>query len=197
MTSSKAAEYIAFDRTRRLASGALTEVARAARALRARDAHAQIVIFEAETSERVELDLRASADAEGPKPVDEAARAGAGRPKLGVVAREVNLLPRHWDWLASQPGGASAALRRLVEDAKRGSVAWDRARRARSAVEQFMSAMTGDLPNFEEASRAFYRQDRARFDRLIADWPPDLRDHLARLVTAAVEAETAAPDFKR
>ncbi len=73
---------------------------------------------------------------------------GRGRPKLGVVAREVTLLPRHWDWLNAQPGGASVALRKLVEQARRANGDADRARAAREAAYHFMSAMAGDLPAF-------------------------------------------------
>ena len=98
-------------------------------------------------------------------------RAGAGRPKLGVVAREVTLLPRHWDWLDAQPGGASVALRKLVEEARRATGDADRARAARDAAYHFMSAMAGNLPTFEEASRALFAGDRRRLAALIAPGP--------------------------
>jgi hypothetical protein len=94
-----------------------------------------------------------------------------------VVAREVTLLPRHWDWLAAQPGGASVALRKLVEEARRGSADADRRRAARDAAYRFMSAMAGDLPGFEEAARALFADDRQRFDDVVAAWPADIRDY--------------------
>ena len=106
---------------------------------------------------------------------------GRGRPKLGVVAREVTLLPRHWDWLAAQPGGASVALRKLVDEARRASGDKDRSAQARDAAYHFMSAMAGNLPQFEEASRALFADDRRRFTGLIADWPADIRDHIVKL----------------
>jgi hypothetical protein len=106
---------------------------------------------------------------------------GRGRPKLGVVAREVTLLPRHWDWLATQPGGASVALRKLVEEARRTGGDRDRSRAARDAAYHFMSAMAGNLPGFEEASRALFADDRRRFAGLIAGWPDDVRDHAVKL----------------
>jgi len=105
------------------------------------------------------------------------------RPRLGVVAREITLLPRHWEWLAEQPGGASATLRRLVEDARRSEQ--DRARRAGEALDRFMQAMAGDLPHYEEASRAYWRGERDRFDQLVETWPADVRDHARRLAAAA------------
>jgi hypothetical protein len=106
---------------------------------------------------------------------------GRGRPKLGVVAREVTLLPRHWEWLGTQPGGASVALRKLVEEARRTSGDRDRSRAARDAAYHFMSAMAGNLPGFEEASRALFADDRRRFAGLIAGWPDDVRDHTVKL----------------
>jgi hypothetical protein len=98
-----------------------------------------------------------------------------------VVAREVTLLPRHWAWLGTQPGGASVALRRLVEDARRAGAAQDRARQAREAAYRFMHAVAGDLPGFEEAARALFASDPARFATLVAGWPPDVRDHATQL----------------
>ena len=108
-----------------------------------------------------------------------------GRPKLGVVAREITLLPRHWDWLAAQPGGASVALRRLVEDARKVSSGDDRRRAAQEATFRFMQAMAGDQPGFEEASRALFAGDVARFEEQVARWADDVRDHATWLATDA------------
>ncbi len=105
----------------------------------------------------------------------------AGRPKLGVRAREVTLLPRHWDWLAAQPGGASAALRRLVEAASKGA---PDAKQRRDAAYNFMSHACGDRPGYEEALRALYRDDEAAFGALIIDWPADIRAHIGRLLAS-------------
>src|SRR5579863_6549713 len=118
---------------------------------------------------------------ESAHPSDASAPRGRGRPKLGVVAREVTLLPRHWDWLASQPGGASVALRKLVEEARRANGDRDRHRAARDAAYHFMSAMAGNFNGFEEASRALFADDRGRFGELIAAWPDDIRDHIVAL----------------
>lgn len=99
---------------------------------------------------------------------------GRGRPKLGVVAREVTLLPRHWDWLASQPGGASVALRKLVEAARRESEGPDRIRAAREATYRFASAIGGNLAGFEEAMRALFAGDDVGFEARIQAWPADI-----------------------
>lgn len=105
----------------------------------------------------------------------------AGRPRLGVKAREVTLLPRHWDWLATQQGGASATLRRLVEAASKNTPS---IKQRRDAAYHFMSHVCGDRPGFEEALRALYRDDETAFDELIAAWPDDIRAHIGRLLAA-------------
>ena len=108
-----------------------------------------------------------------------------GRPKLGVVAREVTLLPRHWEWLNGQPGGASVALRKLVEEASRAKVGLDRARRARDAAYRFLTAMAGDMPGFEEAIRALFAGNSEGFQSQTEAWPPDIRDYSYRMAEAA------------
>ncbi len=113
---------------------------------------------------------------------------GRGRPRLGVSAREVTLLPRHWDWLATQPGGASAALRRLVETASRAARDADARRAAQEATYHAMQALAGDLPGYEEALRALFARDRTGFEARLTPWPTDLKTfflHLAGPVLAA------------
>jgi uncharacterized protein len=177
--------FTAFEGLRRLASGPLTEIAPAIKRAEARAAE-PISIFSDATGRAIDLDLRGSVDdmlkwlgkateEPGSEP------RGRGRPKLGVVAREVTLLPRHWEWLNAQPGGASVALRKLVEQARRANGDKDRSRAARDAAYHFMSAMAGNLPGFEEATRALFADDRRRFVGLIAAWPADIRDHAVKL----------------
>ncbi len=168
-------EIIAFDGDTRLVAGPVAEVAPVVRQAVADGAAGPILVFDRSTSELVDLDPT------GPAPV----RRQAGRPRLGVVAREVTLLPRHWDWLAEQPGGASVTLRRLVEQARRANVGVDRVRRARETAYQFMNAMAGDRPGFEEALRALFAGDRNRFGDMIRLWPADVRDHAAALAEPA------------
>ncbi|AOB32573.1 hypothetical protein AKI39_20305 [Bordetella sp. H567] len=104
---------------------------------------------------------------------------GRGRPRLGVIAREVTLLPRHWEWLNAQPGGASVALRKLVEAGMRDRRA--RERGMREAAYRFMSAMAGDMAGFEEAARALFADDARAMSRHMASWPADIHDHALRL----------------
>ena len=110
---------------------------------------------------------------------------------MGVVAREVTLLPRHWDWLNAQPGGASVALRKLVEHARRVNGSRDRVRRSQEAAYRFMSAMAGNLPGFEEATRALFAANQERFEALIGGWPVDIRANLMRLARESEPLEIA------
>ena len=187
-----AGHFTAFIGPKRLASGSLADVALAVKKSTKPGSHQPILIFDDTSGKSVDLDLRGTDEdvvARLPLPASPAAAAeqpsseprGRGRPKLGVVAREVTLLPRHWDWLAGQPGGASVALRKLVEDARRTNGDRDRRRAARDAAYHFMSAMAGNFKGFEEVSRALFADDRRRFGELIADWPDDVRDHIVSL----------------
>ncbi len=153
-------------------------------------ASAPVLIFDDATSELVEIDFRGTVGEVLSRlsPVvteEEVSPRRPGRPRLGVVAREVTLLPRHWEWLNSQPGGASVALRKLVEEARRSSEGKDRVRRSQEAAYRFLSAMAGNEPGYEEALRALFAGDRARFDALAESWPPDVRDHARMLAAAA------------
>lgn len=185
---------------RRIGSGSLRDVARAGRETLDRHKDAAILVFNAETSALVDLDWRGSVDdvvARIPEATASAAEddavvaapRGPGRPKLGVVAREITLLPRHWDWLARQKGGASVAIRKLVDEARRVNEDADRIRIAQEAAYRFMSAMAGNRPHFEEATRALFAPDPRRFEKLIAEWPADIRDHAARLAEQAFPRE--------
>jgi hypothetical protein len=168
---------------RKLACGPPAEVAVAARAANATDEEGPVLVFDDLTGKVVDLDLRGSAAEMAARhaPPQSAPRS-RGRPKLGVVAREVTLLPRHWDWLAAQPGGASVTLRRLVEAARRANDDGAAERKARQeAAYRFMSSMAGDLPGYEEAIRALFAEDRARFDAEVSAWPGDLADHARKL----------------
>jgi len=191
--------YVAFEGDRRIGSGSLRDVARAAREALDRRQDASILVFESRSSAPVDIDLRGSVDdvlARIPPatiPADEetvvAAPRGPGRPKLGVVAREITLLPRHWDWLAQQKGGASVAIRKLVDEARRNNEGSDRVRLAQEAAYRFMSTMAGNRPHFEEAIRALFAGDAKRFEQLIAEWPADVRDHATRLAVPAFHRE--------
>lgn len=186
----------AFVGTRRIAGGRLADVALAAKAAMDADGWAQVLIFDDLTSAVVEVDLRGSAEDVFSRLVAEPGEESTrrpGRPKLGVVAREVTLLPRHWEWLAQQPGGASVALRKLVEQASRANRDQDRRRRAVDAAYRFMSAMAGNLPGFEEAARALFGDRPAAFGTETKAWPPDVRDH-ARMLASRVFQQAEGED---
>jgi len=196
MMSAPDTAYVAFAGDRRIGAGSLRDVAHAARNALDRRQDAAILVFEAGSSTLVDLDLRGTVNdvlaripqAAAPAAEDDiavAAPRGPGRPKLGVVAREITLLPRHWDWLARQKGGASVAIRRLVDEARRVNEDADRIRFAQEAAYRFMSAMAGNRPHFEEATRALFAPDPRRFEKLIAEWPADIRDHASSLAERA------------
>lgn len=180
--------YTSFQGHRRLASGPLHVVALAVR-LAAEKRAEPILIFDDSTGRSIDIDTRGTDDdifaryASGPAQEERTSESavdaprGRGRPKLGVVAREVTLLPRHWEWLASQPGGPSVALRKLVEEARHTYSERDKSRAHQERAYHFISAMAGNMPGFEEASRALFASDRARFSELVATWPLDVRRH--------------------
>ena len=195
----------AFAGPRMLAAGPLRHVALAAWQARAADPAVPVLIFEDAGQHQVEIDLRGSmADlvqrlaslpetgAPDPAATDAAEVQAApgprprGRPRLGVVAREVTLLPRHWQWLNAQPGGASVALRKLVEAARREHVGDDRRRHDQEAAYRFIHAIAGDAAGFEEAARALFAGDLARFEDSVAAWPADVRDHATMLAGRAL-----------
>ncbi len=177
--------FTAFDGVHRLAAGTLQDVAPAVKAAIERGDGGPVLIFNDSTGRPIDIDIRGSVaevvaryapPAEPPR--------GRGRPKLGVVAHEVTLLPRHWDWLSAQPGGASVTLRKLVEEARRANGGKAHTRKAHEAAYHFMLGVAGDLPGFEEATRALFANDRVRFESLIAHWPQDVRVHAIALAFA-------------
>lgn len=184
---------IAFAGHERIAAGDIARVTtHVTRAMKRAPQRAPILVFDAVTGDQVDLDLRAKAQIPSrhhsvgrDAPAGEEPR-GPGRPKLGVVAREVTLLPRHWNWLVSQPGGASVALRKLVEHAMRANAGKDRVRAAQNAAYRFMSVMAGNRPGFEEASRALFAGDAEKFHRLADAWPKDIRDLAVKLAADAL-----------
>ncbi|MBB2927248.1 DUF2239 family protein [Paraburkholderia silvatlantica] len=197
----------AFAGTRLIARGAPLQVALAVKAELEREGNengAAVLVFDDHDARPVEFDLRGTekdiearivaqasraASAAAPNVIDDQAPddapRGRGRPKLGVVAREVTLLPRHWDWLGAQPGGASVVLRRLVDAARHASEARERVRAAQEAAHRFMTALAGNLPDYEEALRALYAGERSRFEAANAPWPVDVRDYARELAESA------------
>lgn len=195
----------AFDGHRLLSAGPLIEVALAVKAA-IEDGAAGVLTFDDAIGAIVDLDLRGSKQdiiarlseravevparpGSGPASLADTAvdtpsgPRGRGRPRLGVVAREVTLLPRHWEWLADQPGGASVILRRLVDEARRANGGQSQARARQAIAYRFMSVMAGDLPGFEEATRALFAGNHEGFERQMAAWPADLRSYALKLAS--------------
>ncbi len=195
----------AFKENQIVASGNLLKVAGKVKEIIDQDVQASILIFSDVTGEIVEVDFRGtkaevlerlekpSAGGESVKSsVDTGRRSqrGPGRPRLGVVSREVTLLPRHWDWLNSQPGSASVTLRKLVEEARRVNSGKDKVRRSQEVTYRFISAMAGNFPRFEETTRALFAGDSERFNSLMSAWPIDIRNHARRLAEAIFQNQT-------
>ncbi|MFM0192112.1 DUF2239 family protein [Paraburkholderia strydomiana] len=211
-TSTTSTTCTAFEGHRFIASGESPAVALAVKEVIARGEQAPVLVFDDATAGPVEFDLRGTAEEIVARLVRESSAAhphndasnhansnasnedaepdtprGRGRPKLGVVAREVTLLPRHWDWLNAQPGGASVALRKLVETARGTGEQRERKRAAQEAAYRFMTAVAGNLPDYEDATRALYAGDQPRFEKKIAGWPEDVRAYALRLAANAFE----------
>lgn len=191
----------AFAGKRQIANGNLRDVAEKALVKNIEYGVLPVLIFDDNTGETIEVDLRGTHEALSRRiaeietdttpsvepTVPEGGARGPGRPRLGVVAREVTLLPRHWSWLASQPGGASVALRKLVEQARRANQGQDRRRLGQEAAYRFMSTMAGNEPGFEEAARALFAGDQERFSKLVEPWPVDVGNHAKKLAGCAFE----------
>ena len=170
--------YTAFAGFRQVSTGPLENLLPELRSWLDQGANELLLIFDDLTGKQVDFDLRYA-----PPP----ARTGPGRPRLGVVSREISLLPRHWEWLEQQPSGASAAIRRLVDEARKRDPGKQQARLAREAAGRFLSAMAGNLPGYEEATRALYAGQAGRFEELIRDWPPDVLAHAQRMAQGSFE----------
>lgn len=203
----------AFGDQRLLLSGPLVEVALAVKNELEKGSLRTFLIFDDMTGSVIDLDLRGS-DADvverlscppqqftgryvtrrdkstGIVEDDAAESKGRGRPKLGVVAREVTLLPRQWDWLNTRPGSASAVLRRLVEEAMHSEGAREQKRAAHEAAYQFMQAIAGDLPGYEEGIRTLFADDRTKLEQCIAAWPVDIKAHALRLAFGSSDQPT-------
>lgn len=203
-TSAPAASgWTAFQAERLLSTGSPEQVATAVKTAIDQGQAEGLLVFEDATGRAVDLDLRGTLQevldrlplTKSAIPSALVGTRGRGRPKLGVTAREITLLPRHWEWLAEQPGGASVVIRRLVETARLASTATgvDRQRKAREAVYRFMTTMTGNLPGYEEAIRALFAGHGSGFFNHIQPWPGDIRHHIQRLAETAF-GEGCIPD---
>ncbi|HOZ04370.1 MAG TPA: DUF2239 family protein [Arenimonas sp.] len=178
----------------KVASGRLDQLALSAKRAIEGSSDAPVLIFDNQSGRNIDIDIRGSdkavlarltppvQDASGSEPDSgNEEQRGRGRPKLGVVPREVTLLPRHWEWLASQAGGASVVLRRLVEQARKTESDSAMQKKSQERGYHFLLAIAGDMPGFEEATRALFKNDRQSFENLISSWPADIKDHATQL----------------
>lgn len=199
MSATTAKQLIAFANTDRLAFGPPETVVPVVKNYAEANAEHSILIFNTEDSKPIEIDLRGSiADILASFPPEESAPTSGtntdvtnrlpGRPKLGVTSREVTLLPRHWEWLSQQTGGASVTLRKLVDEARHSSKEKDALRAAQESTYRFMTAMAGNEVNYEGAVRALYERDIILLRRLIETWPKDIQSHTLYLITGEPDA---------
>jgi uncharacterized protein len=193
MQPSALQSYTAFEETKLLAQGPLDEVAlKVKRRLKANH-EASILVFSDSTGKEMDFDLRGTEKEMLQRlqvylsPTDSlpSENTGPGRPKLGVVSREVSLLPRHWEWLSTQTGGASATLRRLIDDARKSSSGREIVKQAQERTHKLMSTLGGNLPNYEEALRAFYAKDKKKFKDQMQDWPADIKEYIQKMAADA------------
>ncbi|HTT71727.1 MAG TPA: DUF2239 family protein [Anaeromyxobacteraceae bacterium] len=185
--------YTAFADDRMVASGPLRPMLAAAKSFLEKKPAVRLLVFEDHSGREVDFDFRGTLEEVLARALPPAAAARPGRPKLGVVGREVSLLPRHWEWLEQQPSGISAALRRLVDEARKREPGKQRARALREAAGRFMTAMAGDRPGFEEATRALYAGDLRRLEGLVSSWPVDVRAKALRYAREAARLERGEP----
>jgi hypothetical protein len=183
--------YSAFCGERLIGSGTLSEMLRASKAFLDGNGEPNLLIFEDQTGRQIDFNFNGTLAEVLERALPAPERVGPGRPKLGVVSREVSLLPRHWEWLEEEPHGISAALRRLVDEARKKNPGEPSARLGREAISKFMTAMAGNFEHFEEATRALFAKDNARFALLIQDWPKDIRGHLLRVLVESSKPEPA------
>ena len=183
--------YSAFSEDRLIAFGSLPTVLSAAKLYIDGSEDPRLLIFEDRTGRQVDFDFSGTLEEVQARALPPKERTGPGRPKLGVISREVSLLPRHWQWLEDQPQGISAGLRRLIDEARKRNPGELRARKGREAVNKFMTAIAGNRANYEEATRALFASDNARFEELTAEWPEDIRAHLLRVLEDSLAPASA------
>lgn len=203
----EAITYTVFSGDRHLTTDSLKQMLLTTKEYIDREREAQVLIFEDQTGHQIDFDFRGTPDEVleklkfhplfVPEPDKEKSRVGPGRPRLGVLCREVCLLPRHWDWLESQPGGSSAVLRRLVDAARKQIPEKDEVGASRDAAGKFMLVMAGNLPNFEEVTRALYAGKYDLTKPLMQDWPRDIRAHAERLIQRCINAEEKTSQIGR
>jgi hypothetical protein len=184
-TPAQPPSYTLFIGESSLASGDLRAVLLRAKAQADRGGPKDVLLFEDETGRQLEVSLEGPLEGVLARALPAEPAPGRGRPKLGVTAREVTLLPRHWEWLEQQPRGTSATLRLLVDEARKREPDEGARRIAREAAHRFMTAMSGNRAGYEEALRALYAADRRSFEHHTEQWPKDVRRYTWKIARAS------------
>lgn len=174
--------FTAFAGTTRLVTAPLSEMLRTVKGFLDGEGSQRLLIFDDSRGEQVDFDFSGNLDEVLARVIGKEQKRAPGRPRLGVVGREISLLPRHWEWLDRQPQSASATIRRLIDTARKDNPGANEERRRIEAADRFIWVMAGDLSNFEEASRALYSRNWERLQELTRGWPVDVRDHLLHLL---------------
>jgi uncharacterized protein len=182
--------YSAFADAAHLVTGTLEEMLRKTKEYLDQQNPGQLLIFDNDTGEQVDYDFTGTVSQVLERATGREPKRGPGRPKLGVVSREVSLLPRHWEWLDRQPQSASATIRRLVEAARKNGLGDADPRLRIEAAGRFMWAIAGNCENFEEASRALYAHNWDGLRQLTDGWPQDIREHLFWMLKSVVVPAT-------
>lgn len=183
--------YTAFDGSKIISQGTLAHIALSLKQKTREQKTATLLVFSDLTGRQIDIDLSGTDKQVLDRlkvysPQELQANTGAGRPKLGVMPREISLLPNHWEWLLNQDGGSSAVIRNLIDE-KMKSRSKDKVKSAQETTYKFLSAIAGDLPNFEEAIRFLYRKDKKKFSELISSWPKDIIKYSMMLASDVFE----------
>jgi hypothetical protein len=185
--------YTAFENHQRIAQGTLIEIATAIKKRLGKASHGDAILFSDATGKVMEINFQGNlktvlqrlavfqTDTKNPETKNVETQPGPGRPKLGVVSREISLLPNQWEWLASQPGGASPVLRRLVDEARRKANTEPTPAQLQEKAYRFLSVIAGDLPLYEEALRALYQSDQKKFITAMKSWPEAISSYALAL----------------
>lgn len=179
--------YTAFLGDAILAQGNLEEVVLKIKKQMGKADHSEALLFNDSTGKVMDFNFQGTREDVEKRlevyraPDSSPSRSGPGRPKLGVVSREVSLLPRHWEWLAAQPGGVSVTLRLLIEEAKKKSESSVTIKQLQERTYQVMFTLAGDLEGYEEAVRALYKKDRKNFLEHQSSWPSDVKKYILKV----------------
>ena len=146
-----------------------------------------LLIFNEQNGSQIDFDFRGSLEEILERALPKQKKRRAGRPKLGVISREITLLPRHWEWLESQTKSASASLRLLVEEAMKREGGEAKIKKNIAVTDRIMMVMAGNLTYFEEASRALNARNVERFEECVSTWPDDIKIYLLKRVRSLTQ----------